>query len=1106
MSRNELSEQAKLIFSIVKDDIDQLKDLEPEELDFSDYFESLKPIICFYIDNRSAFKNDETVKKLLLLYSIEIAKKPGTSFWGTFFAEINRDYEQAAYKFIFNSIWECLTSLECKPYQNYNGRQLVTTLFRLTDADPDLLNNMLDFFIYYYKNLKGKPIGAALDSYSPCERYTNNKERRASIIHSTELLVKAIDDILLRYPNELENEEVIKDLLKNEYGIRGTWFSRKRITSIIKELINTITPPQFSKILKKYRDSNVIHPEFGNIPVRKLENQIIDYGKYTLHRENYTITPHFRISINDMKQWVFENVQEDKGFTYYKKNTLFNVSGKTVRKLCDAGSQFYIWCGSLPIGEEIEIDGIKRKREGFFWNPKLKMVWGDNENPPSLRIETGHIIGYFNKFPNKPYSIECQSQIKKMWADSHGSVFIENYKFDLSGNEDNLQVSCKLNDNEIKSAHIHLDEHMLFSSSSREQIKNQSDALKIVKRNFGEHSYYLFSSVNPEDINKNEQKNIIIDPLNQKFGRYNLFHVLWENPGRFILKIKENIWIFENQKYIQVFLNNNGLFESITEIQAHLEANVQNFDDTINYRILNCNYEQITNPIDIEFRKFRNNKYTLNGSSFLDEALENELNPGEYILELQFGDLSAQKTFYILPHINVKWPELISEGEVSQVHITSLEKSIRNLSDQTIVDSLSLGISGKVAVWGTAEKRVKSEDISVKFSYVNPPIVKELSPEKTLYVFGYRLYYKNIDGSKVYLAPLNELNYYDLKESILLIFSHPSDNIKIFINDKKVMSTKIDEDGIFRLDNLERFITYCEFSRNTVKILCRGFEKSFDLIWNPKILFLKAPEEIDSNKIIAELGFEGPTGSYISIDLKNTHTLLDSKKFDCHGIKEEIQLEFALDKNHNSYFYYLVCNISSIQGQLLPSASTSITNNQNFYLQISILDENNTKYKVLTKEFEDNIDPLIPNMVIHPKPIIFRAFAKSRNEYILKHFLKKLIKAAPKAKIVMCKKEWNIFRDKKLDSKVIEFYELLDNNNELSDNLLNNALNPIRFPDLLINGLGLTSKELLNNIESYLPKVNPIIFFDSQLIKSQLMEQIVRKYSDRTLIFLEKGE
>jgi len=148
MSRNELSEQAKLIFSIVKDDIDQLKDLEPEELDFSDYFESLKPIICFYIDNRSAFKNDETVKKLLLLYSIEIAKKPGTSFWGTFFAEINRDYEQAAYKFIFNSIWECLTSLECKPYQNYNGRQLVTTLFRLTDADPDLLNNMLDFFIY----------------------------------------------------------------------------------------------------------------------------------------------------------------------------------------------------------------------------------------------------------------------------------------------------------------------------------------------------------------------------------------------------------------------------------------------------------------------------------------------------------------------------------------------------------------------------------------------------------------------------------------------------------------------------------------------------------------------------------------------------------------------------------------------------------------------------------------------------------------------------------------------------------------------------------------------------------------------------------------------
>jgi len=1106
MSRVEIIEQAKSIFGIVKDDINQLKDLEPEDLDFSDYFESLKPIICFYLDNRAAFKNDETAKKLLLLYSIEIAKKPGTSFWGTFFAEINRYYEQVAYKFILDSVWECLTSLECKPYQNYNGRQLVTTLFRLTDADPDLLNNMLEFFIFYYKNLKGHSISAALGTYPPCERYLKNQERKASIIHNTEMLVKAIDDILIRYPNELENEEVLKGLLKDEYGIRGTWFSRKRITSIIKELINTITPPQFSKILKNYRDSNVIHPELGNIPVRKLENQIIDYGKYTLHGENYTITPHFRVSINDMKQWIFENVQEDKGFTYYKKNTLFTVSGKTVRKLCDGGSQFYIWCGSLPIGEEIEIDGIKTKREGFVWNPKLKMVWGNDENPPSIRIETGHIIGYFNKFPNKPYSIECGSQIKKKWADSHGSIFIENHHFDLSGNENNVQVLCKLNDNEIKRLAIHLDEHMLFSGSSREQIKNQNDASKIVKRNFGEYRYYLYSSINPENINKNEQKNILINPLNQKFGRFNLFEVVWENPGRFVLKIKENIWIFENQKYIQVFLNNNSLFESITEIQAYLEANVQNFDDRINYRILNCNYEQITNPIDIEFRKFRNNHYTLSGSSILDEALENDLYPGEYILEVQFGDLSAQKSFYILPHIDVKWPEILSEGEVSQVTITSLEKSIRNLSEETIVDTLSLGISGKVDVWGKDEKRVKARDISVKFSYVDPPIVKELLPEKPIHVFGYRLYYKNIDGSKVYFDTLNELNYYDLKNSMLLIFSHPNDDFEIFINEKKVMSMKIGEDGTFRLDNLERFNAHCEFSKNTVKIVCHGFEKSFDLIWNPKILNLNAPVEIDTNKIIAELAFEGPTGSYISIDLKNTLAQLDSRKFDCHGIKEKISLEFDVNENQNSYFYYLICNISSVKGQLLPSTSTSITNNQHFYLQISILDENHTNHKVLTKDFEDNIDPLIPKMVIHPKPIIFRAFAKSRNEGILNNFLKKLIKRAPKAKIIMCKKEWNISRDKILDLKMMGFFELLDNKTELSDNLLDNALNPIRYHDLLINGLGITSKDLLNNIESYLPKINPIIFFDSQLITSQQKEQILRKYSDRTLIFLEKGE
>lgn len=1108
MSRKKALEEARIIFSIIKDDIEKIKDFDPEELDFSDYFDSLKPIVGFFIDNRPLINEREIVKKLLLVYSIEIAKKPGSSFWGTFFAEINHD--QAGRGFVFESVWECLTSLDCKPYRNSNGRQLVSTLFRLTDADPDLLNNMLGFFVYYYKNFKGQPIGSILSTYPPCQRYLDNKDRRESIIHSTEQLVEAIDNILIKYPNDLENEEFVKEILKTEYGIRGTWFSRKRITSIIKEVINTITPPQFSKILKRNRDSYVIHPELGTIAVRMLENHIIDYGKYTLHGEGYTVTPHFRISISDMKKWDFQKVGEDKGYSYYKKKTFFDASGRIVRKLCDNDTLFYIWCGSIPIGEEIEIDGINVKREGFLWNPKLKMMWGDDDNPPSLRIETGNIFYYSKKVSNQPFIIECGSQSKKMWLDSQGSIFAENSHFVLAGNEETVQITCTLDGNEEKCAIMHLNEHMLFSSSSRERIQNQNDALKIVKRRFGEHSYYLFSSLNPRDICNIEQNNIIIDSLDQKFGKYYLYYIRWDNPGRFRLKIGENIWIFESQRYIQIFLNKEGQFESINEMNAQLEANVQDSNDVITYRILNCNYEQIANPIDIDSREFINYKYDLKGSSILHEALENDLPPGEYYLEVQMGDLNAQKNFFILPHVDVKWPEILSEGEVSQVKITSREKSIRNPLDQTITDTLSLDIRGKVVVSGKGEKKVKPEEIAVKFSYVNPPIIKDLSPDKSIFVFGYRIYLKNIVGSWTHLTSLSELNFYDLQNSILLIFSHPYDTLDVFINEKKIMSTEIGLNGVLELDHLERFSEHCVSYKTSVKLLCHGFEKTLDIIWNPKIISIKAPDLIDTPKIVANLEFEGPAGSFIIIDLKKSDILLDTKKFDCHGLKEQIPLEFTLKSIDDSYFYYLVCNIRSTNGSLLSSTSVSITRNQHFYVQISILDGSNTTKNIDLNVFEKGIDQYIPKIVSFKKPIIFTTFAKSWNDRILADFLRKIIEAvietSPKAIIIMGNNGRLNFPDKEMKIKIIHLHELIDVNTDLSEKLLDNALNPIKLQDLIEYGLGLSSKNLLDDFESYLPKANPIIFYDCHLIEPRLKEQITENYSDRTLIFLAKGE
>jgi hypothetical protein len=1108
MPGNEIIEQSKIIFSCIKDDIENLKDINPEELDFSDHFESLKPVMCFFIDNRTRFRNNDISKKLLLAYSLEIAKKPGSSFWDAFFSELDRENEQTVYKFVFDSIWECLTFLDCHPYKNYNGRQLVTTLFRLTDADPELLNNILDFFTFYYKNFKGQSIGTSLSNFPPCQKYLYNKERRDSIIHSIELLTKAIDEILEKYPDQLEDEEFLKILIRKEYGIRGSWFSRKKITTIIKELINTITPPQFLRILKNNRESYVIHPEKGTVSARLLESQIIDYGKYVINTDTFTVTPHFKISINDMKNWASEDIREFKGFTYYKKSKLFEVSLPPVRKLCDGEVRFYVWCRNLPVGQEVKIDDKRKRREGLWWNPQLKVQLIDFQTTPFLAIEFGNIIGYYPESANKEFILVCGSQSKKKIINFQGIITVENPRFLLIGDETDIQVSCKVDGSEKKLSQIKFNDHMLFSSSSREQIKNLIDFSKTVKRQFGEYRYYLFSTIKTDEIREFEQKNIKINALNKTLGKYNIFEVLWENPGQFTLKIEDYIWVFETQKYIQIqFFNNNNIFESISNMQIYLESNLQDINEKLHCKILNCNYEQITNPIDIDTDHFSKNKFILPGSTIL-ESLEGDLVPGEYILEVQCGELVTQRSFFIVPHVDVKWPDLLVEGERSTVEISSSAPYLRNIQNNEGTNKLSIEIVGHVIEYRKEERKIRpdTEFQQIKFSYVEPPQTAEKTPETPLYVFGYRLYRQFIEDSKIYLSSLSELNYYDLHESQLLVFSKPNDPFEISINDVNVLSSIFDHEGQFLQKNLAEFKKYCQYPQTVLKITTQNFVKKFIIIWNPKIISLKSPKELLEREFSADLEFEGPEGSFVTVELKTPIATLTSQKFDCHGIQERIILNFTVDKGDNSFFFYVISSISSENGLLLPSRTNTISNNQSFYIQTRILNDKKIELKIPMEKFQEEINQYISKIVVYPDPIIVSTFAKSLNTAILRNLVKIINENAPQALFIFFEeKKRNLENFPKINENRVYLKDLLDLNKEFSQKLLSDIFNPVKFEDIIKKGIGVSSKEILNDIEFYLPKPNPIIFIESQLMKPSQKEKIIQLYPYRTIIFLERG-
>jgi hypothetical protein len=76
---------------------------------------------------------------------------------------------------------------------------------------------------------------------------------------------------------------------------------------------------------------------------------------------------------------------------------------------------------------------------------------------------------------------------------------------------------------------------------------------------------------------------------------------------------------------------------------------------------------------------------------------------------------------------------------------------------------------------------------------------------------------------------------------------------------------------------------------------------------------------------------------------------------------------------------------------------------------------------------------------------------------------------------------------------------------EFSQKMLFDIFNPVKFEDIIKKGIGVSSKDILNDIEFYLPKPNPIIFIESQLMKPSQKEKIIQLYPYRTIIFLERG-
>jgi hypothetical protein len=293
---------------------------------------------------------------------------------------------------------------------------------------------------------------------------------------------------------------------------------------------------------------------------------------------------------------------------------------------------------------------------------------------------------------------------------------------------------------------------------------------------------------------------------------------------------------------------------------------------------------------------------------------------------------------------------------------------------------------------------------------------------------------------------------------------------------------------------------------NIVKITTQNNSKMFHVIWNPRIISLNTPSELNADKVYGSIEFEGPEGTSVSVDLKTPIELLDTRKISCHNAKERLEINFDIKKSVNSYFFYLTASSSVNNESFIPSMSQVVCNTSNFYVKITVLGDKKTEVKLPIKTIQVGIKKYIETITSYPKPILFQVYAKSRNKSILIQLLQLLTEYNQNYHIIYGIEHESILHTIELKrNQRTSLSELINKQGTLISQYVEKIFNPFSHDELIKKGLGISSRKIYDNLEFYLPKPSIIVLYNAKKFRPLLEKSLIPKYHDRTFIFLEEG-
>jgi hypothetical protein len=858
-------------------------------------------------------------------------------FWPDFEAVLRLDTMEHRYRIMDDLLWPAYGEEGIERSRDDRGRRIVGTLVdEMSEARTwvtQARKKFIEFFQWYYQQHPDEKVSPKmLDEYRQAtgKRIQVFKKVLPTLTQDCQALTRVID-------YAIENDLYLRSQKLEEYRAQVTEalgetvdptqlrliHDERSLVKLIRELQNHCTPFQFEEKLQQHSGGTVRAPWGAKLNTHAALRRWkpFSYGIYKVDGEEYRVVPHRRLRLETLQAWPKEQVVHWRGQRYlgYKKSSPFQAT--VGRRTVDAKpyvrsrhKRWYIWFGEVPTGQKFAIDGrLRPESAGADWNMSLHLTRSRGDNY-GLHLVITRLMLYYPHQAHYPVRIWANTGYE--YEDSLRSDGVRRFHLHprliipLEGFKDPIVATVRVGDKAVLSRSLEPQSHYLFSLSNREQVGGRNIA------DVGDLDYVLFSR---DTAAPQCGPGIRSRQLPKPFGEYVVHQITWEDPSQpFDVRVGKAHWLFQRRREFTAILESSRSYEHL-RLKPHqclhfqdLSLRLYSTSDVLTAAptMEICGVEGVIDQIDLApYLGPANVDHFFDVAPTIWDNVE-RLVAGEYgRYVLRFLDeetLLDQTTVSLIPPLElVDWDRKrpYPETKPLALSITSPDSPIWNPESEQVEAQATLQLHPKTRAepWQDHPRlrRIASEQLAGLVSFPELGETAEITVRPRL--FGFRLYLRHWEHTsngkyRPRYQPVSQVDYYQVDETVLHIFSAPQAAIVIKTGALDVIAEETDEEGDLLIESLSDLQPACLRAKTEFTIHSGKLQAVFTVRWAPILHALTVQGEE------AVLRFNGPRGTFIRLWLREAKGDVVWKE-DIPCVGEEVTEHLALSSQRPPLSY-----------------------------------------------------------------------------------------------------------------------------------------------------------------------------------------------------------